>query len=543
MLLSRRSVFTLVVLAVFATALWVASRRLSDQCPGGPYCPDFSRISSNVSPPGDVSKTGKETKEKETAEQPAEDTSSTEHPDTTESNDGGSTITIVPENEETKNDDTINTDHVPIKAAQSPCANFPDTSDVLLIMKTGASEAYSKVPTQIMTNLQCLPEYYIFSDMEQHIAGHKIYDSLDDVLQDVKTNNKDFDLYLRQKACTLDLQLCQVGYDLGAEGWALDKYKFVHVAEKTYKMRPDYKWYLFVEADTYVVWSNIMEWLKRLDHTKPLYLGSVAMLNNEPFGHGGSGYIMSHAAMHDMFEGKTRVANTYDKNATQTCCGDALFAAAVKNETGVKIQHTVSIFHGSRRQDRTTNEQQYPAINGDKPHTIPYSEDLWCHPIATMHHVSPQDVNDLATFERERGFSGPLRIKDIYKRFIQPHMVPHRDDWDNLSDDELYLNSSSRKYDKGELDRAKTKDLTPLEESAHESFEACQKACESLDRCFQYRFHNGICFIGKKIRHGEPKKPTKIVDKQYKSGWNMDKITQWVEAHEHCDGVKWPEVK
>jgi hypothetical protein len=46
-----------------------------------------------------------------------------------------------------------------------PCASFPSTDGVLLVMKTGATEAFDKVPTHLLTALQCLPDFLIFSDM------------------------------------------------------------------------------------------------------------------------------------------------------------------------------------------------------------------------------------------------------------------------------------------------------------------------------------------------------------------------------------------
>jgi hypothetical protein len=47
----------------------------------------------------------------------------------------------------------------------NPCANFPNTDNIQLIMKTGATEAFDKVPTHLLTTLQCLPDFLIFSDM------------------------------------------------------------------------------------------------------------------------------------------------------------------------------------------------------------------------------------------------------------------------------------------------------------------------------------------------------------------------------------------
>lgn len=47
----------------------------------------------------------------------------------------------------------------------SPCASFPNTDGILLVMKTGATEAFDKVPTHLLTTLQCLPDFLLFSDM------------------------------------------------------------------------------------------------------------------------------------------------------------------------------------------------------------------------------------------------------------------------------------------------------------------------------------------------------------------------------------------
>jgi hypothetical protein len=230
----------------------------------------------------------------------------------------------------------------PVPSADPACEGFPDTSKVLLVMKTGASEAYARVPTQLMTMLRCLPDFLIFSDMDQNIGGHPIHDSLSTVLAEAQEGNSDFDLYRRQKWCLVDQENCNKLGNPAREGWNLDKYKNVHIAEKSYAMRPGYDWYLFVDADTYVLWPNLMQWLKKLDPTKKLYLGSVTMINNFSFGHGGSGYLVSKAAMED-FVGKNKgVGNQWDVRAKGECCGDYIFALALKNKTDVGVQQMVS---------------------------------------------------------------------------------------------------------------------------------------------------------------------------------------------------------
>lgn len=47
----------------------------------------------------------------------------------------------------------------------SSCPGFPETDGIMLVMKTGGTEAFDKVPTQLLSGLQCLPDFLLFSDL------------------------------------------------------------------------------------------------------------------------------------------------------------------------------------------------------------------------------------------------------------------------------------------------------------------------------------------------------------------------------------------
>jgi Fringe-like len=236
----------------------------------------------------------------------------------------------------------ISDDDLPYRPHDPLCDSFPDTSGILLIMKTGATESYDKVPTQLMTMLKCLPDFLIFSDMDQHVAGYHVRDSLDTVSSEAVDGNSDFDLYRRQRACPVDQDNCSKLGDKATEGWNLDKYKNIHIAEKAYRLRPNAKWYVFVDADTYVLWPTLVQWLRKLNPSKKHYLGSVTLINNFSFGHGGSGYILSKAAM-DAFVGQHNgVGNRWDLRAKAECCGDYVFAMALKDTTDLDVRQVVS---------------------------------------------------------------------------------------------------------------------------------------------------------------------------------------------------------
>lgn len=306
-LFARRTIVLIIVVCAFMSVLMLTSKQLGQLCDGGSYC-DISGLRDKLPKFGNDGTNGHNTNAND------------------KSRKGGQHV------EHDSESSTLDDE----------CALFPNTSSVQLIMKTGASESYSKIPTQLMTNLKCVPDFLFFSDMAQKIAGYTIHDSLDTVLDEVKEKNKDFELYHRQKKCPIDQEQCNKNHDVAKQGWDLDKYKNIHMAEKAYKLRPNADWYLFVDADTYVVFPTLMEWLKALDPNKPHYIGSVAYLGGFPFGHGGSGYLVSKAAMHAMFYGKTGVANKYDEPVQHTCCGDYMWSKALKDETGIEVVNAVS---------------------------------------------------------------------------------------------------------------------------------------------------------------------------------------------------------
>ncbi|KAK8095002.1 hypothetical protein PG997_001687 [Apiospora hydei] len=432
-------------------------------------------------------------------------------------------------------------------AKDPACAWMPDTSNILVVMKTGASEAYARVPTQLMTTLRCVPDYLIFSDMKQTLAGVEIHDSLDTVLEEAKKDNSDFVLYDYQKACEVDLENCnREGGDAAKAGWNLDKYKNIHIAEKAFALRPNYDWYVFIDADTYVLWPNLVQWLKNFRPMSKHYFGSMTMISMFPFAHGGSGYVISKAAMTE-FNGRPdgSVANKWDTKIHDSCCGDYMFAKAFKEATDVSVKNV------------------WPTINGEKPYTLPFGPTHWCHPVVTMHHLNSQEISSFWEYERDffqphdssarSSLSTPpqrtLLLKDIYTHFFAPKMQSSREDWDNLSDDVLYVDlststdSKGRKLETWELDRAKKGPMTQVERKAHKSFEDCRAMCEAANDCFQFLYHAGVCAKSFSFKLGHPNRSEQSPAYRWRSGWNVPKINKWIERQGECKKPIWPKVQ
>ncbi len=265
------------------------------------------------------------------------------------------------------------------------CQAYPaEDSDLVIVVKTGATELYNKLPAQLVTFLQCAKnDLLILSDLEQDIGGHHIYDCLTEVSEAAKFNNSDFDLYEEQKRVKLMGEDIIAMGNRGSQGWALDKYKNIHTARKAWELLPNKSWYFFIDADTYIFWSSFVPWLKRHDPNKKLYLGS-GVPNEPPFAHGGSGYALSRGAMEQLV-GKdgTKIAAEFDNLVKDDCCGDKVLGILLK-------QKKISL----------TNWD--PLTSGQKPRRMGFGPKLWCQPAVTYHHMSPEEMNEMWQFELRR---------------------------------------------------------------------------------------------------------------------------------------------
>lgn len=269
------------------------------------------------------------------------------------------------------------------------CSKIRNVKDVTIVIKTGATELWDKIPILLLSNLACANDVLIYSDLEDEVAGKPVFDALVDISEEAKATNHDFGIYRLLRQYRDDqAEVAELKKDHGKEAWDLDKYKFVHTVEGAFQQSPNSSWYFFIDADTYIVWSSLLPWLQRTDPSEKLYIGSAAYMGDIAFGHGGSGYVLSQAAMQHYIE-NTGKASTLFGTSSGECCGDVVIA---------KLLRKVDI--------KLTNV--WPMFNGENVRTIPYGSnpygyaDHWCEPVITMHHVTPREINNFWKFEKLR---------------------------------------------------------------------------------------------------------------------------------------------
>lgn len=278
----------------------------------------------------------------------------------------------------------------------SDCPLLPGIEDVLVVMKTGVTEALDKVPVHFDTTLRCIPNYVIFSDFEEEIAGVRIHDALRDMDPEVKRTVPDFDIYNRlQKLGRKGLETQDFADEANSAigkpnnpGWKLDKWKFLPMIQETLRYKNDAKWYVFMEADTYFAWPTLLEWLSKYDPEKPLYIGTETQIADVIFAHGGSGFIISQPALQaaaDQYEARNVELNMF---TDEHWAGDCVLGKVLL-DAGVPLTYSWPILQNSN-------------IGELDPFTSGFYRQPWCFPAVAFHHLSPQDIRNLWEFEQRR---------------------------------------------------------------------------------------------------------------------------------------------
>ncbi|KAK6207102.1 hypothetical protein LQW54_007531 [Pestalotiopsis sp. IQ-011] len=270
--------------------------------------------------------------------------------------------------------------------------------DIFLVLRTGASEALQKLPVHLETTLRCLPQdsYGIWSDFGETIDGHHVADALDEVSPSIVSQHPDFAYYRRLKeggreAFSAEEQTAWASAPnsnrgRNTPGWKLDKWKFLPLAKKAYKQRPDAKWFIFTECDGHINWRSLLSWLEHHDPSTP-YVGMQMIIGDVVFAYGGSSFVISNEALKTAVDHYVAEIDTYEDYTGHHWAGDCVLGKALRD---VEVEFT----------------QAWPTFHGESPFETDYNNSVtgpdpkvWCYNAMTWHHVSPSDIRELSDFE------------------------------------------------------------------------------------------------------------------------------------------------
>lgn len=432
-----------------------------------------------------------------------------------------------------------------------PCATLPGADEVFVVMKTGAIESHTRLPIHSQTTFQCTPHFDIYSDLEEVVSGHVIHDALEDVNSNRRYTDPVFSLYRDQIEAqhrgrkdftqflkATDTRAHKEGVAIAkdhvdeeeeaARISKLDRWKTLPILEKAVVARPRAKWFVFLEGDTSLIWSNLLKWLAKFDSSEPHYLGSQAYLEGQEFATGSPGYILSNRAVRLAVDAMRTNASRYDAMVAGECCGD-LVLGKLLHDVGVDILRA------------------WPLMQNNTPATLEYTDQNWCHSVVSFHHMSPSQVSALWEFEQSWIGQGedlkrapPIKHADVFAEFVAPHLTKSRSYWDNMSGDNILNANPSRHMSVNETRATQTPD-------------GCRLYCESHDACLQWRFQSRICAMGNNVRlgyeqdrrswvqpktlHGKTRGGRDVVT----SGWILDRVEKTTRDLGSCE-ARWVTV-
>ncbi|KAK3110907.1 hypothetical protein LTR53_014336 [Teratosphaeriaceae sp. CCFEE 6253] len=408
-----------------------------------------------------------------------------------------------------------------IEPGSPPCRHLASTEDIVVVMRTGATEIQDKLPVHLNTTMRCYPDTLLFSDYAEAFAGREVYDALSIVDDHTKETNADFVHYQRLRVIGREglgrEELHAEVYESGPvgktenPGWRLDKWKFLPIVARSVELRPTAQWFVFVEPDTFLVWSNVVQWLHTLDPARAAYFGSEVQIGEDVFAHGGSAFVLSAPAMRKVAELYTSDPGEWHTRTAGHWAGDCILGTALAH-AGVPFSWAWPLFQGGSPADMDWGE----AKEGRR---------LWCAPALSYHHVAAREVEALWAFEQRhilamlaerpdaaatvlRGGETVLHHRDVFRGYVMPNLVERRVDWTNMSPD--LVEHSAR--------RVATVDVR---------LEECEAICEARKACVQYAVSPIGCSTSDQVKMGR-------ASEGVRSGWNVERVERWASRMDSC---------
>jgi hypothetical protein len=276
-----------------------------------------------------------------------------------------------------------------------------------------------------------------------------------------------------------------------------------------YKRFPDAKYYIDIEADTYLFLPNLLRWLSALDHTSMDLFGSPVKIEDAGwwFAHGGSGAVLSKGLMDATFGAHAdHVEHVMDDFQAFACCGDEILARALYSTPDVYIKAPSPISH--------------QLFSGETHLSMRYRQKNWCQPIMALHHVHDMEIAQLAQFDKQL-FSRLLpndfiRHIDLFNAFAPPFLL------EAYAADEAQIASS-------DWENRCEDDKIPAVEGQPYNADFCRDACLTRWQCWQWQFSESDgCILGDQLLRVGAKREGFI------SGWMLRRFKK-MRSEEPCE--------
>ncbi|KAJ9473839.1 hypothetical protein PHBOTO_003915 [Pseudozyma hubeiensis] len=420
----------------------------------------------------------------------------------------------------------------PIASAPKP---YRLEDDMVLITKVGSATVHKRLlihlAEQPLSNLY-MPNHLYVSDYSLTLSNITFYDALANVSSTVAALDEFKSLRAELKALVESNQdLDDMSQKDG--GWKLDKYKFLPAVAEAYRRWPGKKWYVMVEADTFLFWNQLVKWLGELDEKKQLMMGHPSFCDYDEqstmFTHGGSGIVLSGATVEASFGQDADFEHTHDDLIQKSAFGDALLSKSIYDSP--LINFTELSPEGGER------------FNSDPPRVLKFTRGNWCSPIMSFHHITPSDAAHLYDFQRriepKLSSTDVVRWSDIWDEFIPAFLKEAMQQVGRWDGDSVLKMDSVEPGEVGVIGWQAIEDWdSETKDFGTRDAAECQRMCRGEKDCLMWEWRKGDGEFGKcrytsdflRIGVTKPK-----ADDGLTTGWMGMRIDRWRKEAE-CSG-------
>ena len=294
------------------------------------------------------------------------------------------------------------------------CKGVRGAQHVMVVVRTSKAEIKDKMPAHLKNLLECVPNFAFFSDHSGEIDGYKVHNALESIRGDTKRAHNEFREYQLMHA---DAEhKTNAGKTMG-----LDKWKFLPMVYNAYHLRPSTRFFVFIEADTSLSWTNLLQWVGRLDYRIPYYSTAPTSMDGTKFSQRGSGIMLSQGALRRYVKSYDELyTSTWEGRVAKGCCGDLALSSALEDA-------------------RVEFYSAWPMLQDKRPDTLDYTKKLWCVPAISWHRVNGSDLSDMWEKEKAwieaKGWGEPYLYRDAFHDHVESQMEIQKDEWDNQSQD------------------------------------------------------------------------------------------------------------
>ncbi|KAE8209926.1 hypothetical protein CF327_g6150 [Tilletia walkeri] len=393
----------------------------------------------------------------------------------------------------------------------------PLSKDAILMIKTGHSVVYDRVPMHLVWPRPDIPNRFVYSDVALEIGEHQVIDALANASDYVKTKGE-YKEYIRLNNLFRNHAPISPAHD----GWMLDKWKFAPMSAHAWREHRNAKWFVTIDGDTYLFWGTLMRWLATYDPSKSLYLGYDEIGYGSIkyyFAHGGAGYILSQKLMDDIFVNDPQgFALEAKPDFSGWPCGDCAFGVIIGNMPG-----------RGKHLDGGADLFQHDGYD-----VLIFRKRLWHSYLISLHHNSAANLMDLRDFEEKllptlpewdgvrycdlwEGFS-PAFIREPYAKYTEALgkgvLDPAK---------ELGLNRSvvMPGWKSGDVDKVSCDWNCAKQKGVPFDVAHCEKFCDENAKCFGWLMSKTDCTLsinGWRVGHPAP------ASQEWTSGWRLDRI-------------------